>query len=421
MALSLSKVLLSEGDNGNLEGKSSEEEDHLKRSTKKIKESVAGDDDTMLDNPTPVLQTKPLVGEVDPSVNKSAKPHTRSFKDALVDRRLNKRPFDEDLDDLSTDDEFESDGDEVEREDADPEYNYSVEYEHLHSFCFTCGRVGHRREWCSEKAPQQVPSPSSGDQNSTAMSVGEDDKSREGLSPSIPVPNSNPTDPLGESFGPWMLVDRKGKKRGNKGQMNGPPNKTHGNGGQKPKGDTVPKFNRNKSSTSAQVVELENSPQILKSSSTSVSIQPHSHPPDPVQDVIQHRVSCNQMYIAIDPEREATYLIVTEWWIEEARVKIDLNMMSYGTTNHSILIGSTRAMVNDRLRVRKILRTPDFSPLPQYPNSSSMKMLVWNCRGAGNSVFKRTLRELLKSHNPSIIVLMETKNLKRYVSGYACH
>ncbi|XP_028066982.1 uncharacterized protein LOC114269827 [Camellia sinensis] len=38
-----------------------------------------------------------------------------------------------------------------------------------------------------------------------------------------------------------------------------------------------------------------------------------------------------------------------------------------------------------------------------------MKMLVWNCQGAGNSVFKCTLHKLLKSHNPSIIVLMETK------------
>lgn len=30
-------------------------------------------------------------------------------------------------------------------------YNYLIEYEHLHNFCFNCGRVGHRREWCSEK------------------------------------------------------------------------------------------------------------------------------------------------------------------------------------------------------------------------------------------------------------------------------
>ncbi|KAI8031719.1 hypothetical protein LOK49_LG01G03047 [Camellia lanceoleosa] len=66
-------------------------------------------------------------------------------------------------------------------------------------------------------------------------------------------------------------------------------------------------------------------------------------------------------------------------------------------------------MMNDCLRVRKILGIPGHSPLPQYPNSSSMKMLVWNCRGASNNLFKRTMCKLSKSHNPSIIVLMETK------------
>lgn len=52
---------------------------------------------------------------------------------------------------------------------------------------------------------------------------------------------------------------------------------------------------------------------------------------------------------------------------------------------------------------------PDYCPLPDYPNSSSMKLLVWNCRGAGNKVFKRNLRELILIHKPTILVLMETK------------
>ncbi|KAI7989214.1 hypothetical protein LOK49_LG13G00063 [Camellia lanceoleosa] len=38
-----------------------------------------------------------------------------------------------------------------------------------------------------------------------------------------------------------------------------------------------------------------------------------------------------------------------------------------------------------------------------------MKLLIWNCRGAGNKAFKRTMKELEKNHKPSIIVLMETK------------
>lgn len=343
------------------------------------------------------------------------------------------------------------------------------------------------------------------------MTVGEDGKCREGQSPSLLVHTTDPKETLGESFGPWMLVDRKGKKQVSKGQTNGPYNGTHGKGGQKPRMATVSKVNGHKPSTSTQVgkercqkgganlyqtnvfeghteqgnpcdglkssiinarggtvstspnpfaslqtldhisedvscippqnvyneeVVEEKSSKVLKPTSGNALIKPHFHPPepghlsppspgflsiptilpinlvlsdhgsprcDPAPGELQSNVDCDNL------ESEATHLIATEWWIEEAWVKIDLNMMSYETSNHSILIGSTRAMVNNRLRVRKILGTPDFSLLPQYPNSSSMKMLVWNRRGAGNSVFKRNLRELLKCHNPFVIVLMETK------------
>ncbi|XP_028106480.1 uncharacterized protein LOC114305569 [Camellia sinensis] len=38
-----------------------------------------------------------------------------------------------------------------------------------------------------------------------------------------------------------------------------------------------------------------------------------------------------------------------------------------------------------------------------------MKLLIWNCRGADNKVFKRTMKELVQTHKPSILVLMETK------------
>ncbi|KAL7173821.1 hypothetical protein ACSBR2_033143 [Camellia fascicularis] len=96
------------------------------------------------------------------------------------------------------------------------------------------------------------------------------------------------------------------------------------------------------------------------------------------------------MYIAIDQEIEATHLIATEWWIVEARVKIYLNLESYEAVNHNLLIGPTRAMVNDRIRVRNIMEILDYCPLPDYPNSSSMKLLVWNCRGVGNKNEKRS-------------------------------
>ncbi|KAI8023041.1 hypothetical protein LOK49_LG03G03748 [Camellia lanceoleosa] len=39
----------------------------------------------------------------------------------------------------------------------------------------------------------------------------------------------------------------------------------------------------------------------------------------------------------------------------------------------------------------------------------SLTMMFWNCRGAGNNAFKHNMRELIKSHKPTILILMETK------------
>ncbi|XP_028071304.1 uncharacterized protein LOC114273709 [Camellia sinensis] len=81
----------------------------------------------------------------------------------------------------------------------------------------------------------------------------------------------------------------------------------------------------------------------------------------------------------------------------------------YGSMNNLVKVSPSRPMVRDRLRVRKILGTPDYVPLPNHPKSFSIKLVVWNCRGAGNKIFRRTMKELVKIHKPSIIVLMETK------------
>ncbi|KAI8015510.1 hypothetical protein LOK49_LG05G03274 [Camellia lanceoleosa] len=35
-------------------------------------------------------------------------------------------------------------------------YNYVIEYEHLHTFCFSCGKIGHRKDSCSNRL-QMVP------------------------------------------------------------------------------------------------------------------------------------------------------------------------------------------------------------------------------------------------------------------------
>ncbi|XP_028112500.1 uncharacterized protein LOC114310648 [Camellia sinensis] len=40
---------------------------------------------------------------------------------------------------------------------------------------------------------------------------------------------------------------------------------------------------------------------------------------------------------------------------------------------------------------------------------NSLNILVWNCRGVGNSAFKRNMRELISTHKPERLILMETK------------
>ncbi|KAL7204622.1 hypothetical protein ACSBR2_017660 [Camellia fascicularis] len=38
-----------------------------------------------------------------------------------------------------------------------------------------------------------------------------------------------------------------------------------------------------------------------------------------------------------------------------------------------------------------------------------LKLLFWNCCGAGNKIFKHNLVEIIPSHKPEILILMETK------------
>lgn len=68
-----------------------------------------------------------------------------------------------------------------------------------------------------------------------------------------------------------------------------------------------------------------------------------------------------------------------------------------------------RSRDQDHRRIRSILTSLATDPLPDYPVMNSLNMMFWNCRGAGNNAFKRNMRELLNTHKPAILILMETK------------
>lgn len=80
---------------------------------------------------------------------------------------------------------------------------YTIEYESLHSFCFLCGRVDHRKEACRFKTQNAPP---------------------EGKNPAVigeAVTINTPSETNGylqqeladtEAFGPWMLVTKRNRR-----------------------------------------------------------------------------------------------------------------------------------------------------------------------------------------------------------------
>lgn len=76
---------------------------------------------------------------------------------------------------------------------------------------------------------------------------------------------------------------------------------------------------------------------------------------------------------------------------------------------HSIQITSMRAVKADHRGIRSILKDWVTNSTTNFPSMDLLKLLIRNCRGAGNKTFKRNLVEILRSHKPEILILMETK------------
>lgn len=83
-------------------------------------------------------------------------------------------------------------------------YDFLLEYEHIHLICFSCGRVGHRREHCSNSPVTEAKN--GGD----SLTVGESDASDKktvGFNGQI-----REDEPKEIGYGEWMVVSRRPKK-----------------------------------------------------------------------------------------------------------------------------------------------------------------------------------------------------------------
>ncbi|KAI8001819.1 hypothetical protein LOK49_LG09G02353 [Camellia lanceoleosa] len=112
----------------------------------------------------------------------------------------------------------------------------------------------------------------------------------------------------------------------------------------------------------------------------------------------------------LEPESEAIHQVGIIWWIDEIRLNIEPRWPSVGgrplqATQMEALCPSIlcKKLVSD------ILGLSPSEPLPDFPNRTSMNIMLWNCQGADNKKFCRNFKELIKTHHPDVVALFETK------------
>lgn len=118
-------------------------------------------------------------------------------------------------------------------------YDYSIEYEHIHLICFSCGRVGHRKENCSSSSESEKREEAS---NLTVNTTGAPDAKSvcyNGLLQS--------DDPTEIGLGEWMMVTRRNRRQPRALGPKNPeaqPNARHASSSNKAQSNTKPQAHK---------------------------------------------------------------------------------------------------------------------------------------------------------------------------------
>ncbi|KAL7229399.1 hypothetical protein ACSBR2_007994 [Camellia fascicularis] len=114
----------------------------------------------------------------------------------------------------------------------------------------------------------------------------------------------------------------------------------------------------------------------------------------------------------LEPENEAIHQVGIKWWIEEIKLTIEPRWVSMGGRPlQATQMAALRPLELSKKIMHNFIGLANTDPLPHLPNRSSMIVMLWNCRGIGNKIFRRNLRELIRVHRPNVVALFETKVL----------
>ena len=123
-----------------------------------------------------------------------------------------------------------------------------------------------------------------------------------------------------------------------------------------------------------------------------------------------HRLVKNTLKFSLEAQENKIQVVNVFWNINQ--VRIIMNPENFNKTRpweHAIQMSPTTSTEETQQRVKMITGWPSKAPLHSLFNSVVMKMIFWNCRGAGNSNFKDSMKNLYRDHDPDVMVLFETK------------
>lgn len=122
------------------------------------------------------------------------------------------------------------------------------------------------------------------------------------------------------------------------------------------------------------------------------------------------RISYHKVKLWLEARIEATHLFGVAWWTEQTSLMLRTTEMCLrNTLPHKLSLTPSRKRKAMLVDMRAIPNTPGFPPIETNFLRDNFKILVWNCRGAGNNRFKQKFSDLVSLHKPEIVALLETK------------